>query len=61
MLDKYSTSAYRTSGGDLVDPISALPLPDDYYTSGTVSADNTEAKEYIWFKSHGTSGTSAVD
>jgi len=60
LLSEYNTSAFQTSGGDLIAPTSALPLSGDYYTSGVVDATTTDDKEYLWFKAHSTSGTSAV-
>lgn len=61
LFSEYNTSAYQTSGGELLSPTSALPDPEDYFLSGVVSATDTDDKEYLWFKSHSVSGTSAVD
>lgn len=59
LMEKFSTSAYQTSGGAIINT-SALPLSSDYYTSGVVDADSSSSKEFVWFRSYGTSGTSAV-
>jgi hypothetical protein len=48
-LESYYTSAYQTSAGDILDTSAVLPLSADYVLSGSVSATDTEDKEYVWF------------
>jgi len=46
MLEGFSTSGFETSGGVPIDT-SALPQPDDFFTSGYY---NDGSKEFNWYK-----------